>query len=434
MHTNKQENDEPLLNNPNTNLGSPTYGTGAKLNDKSVPHSRSNLIETEDVSFFGMVGWLLWKNYKSQFQRRKKSWIVKMLLPVIFTLILGALRTAFTTDNVDAEYGDETTNLSFGDYNIRHLSYSLNQPFAISPFTARSDLFINLPLCVNNWTGPAPFVSVVKPTSPTNAHIEAVMDIMKSRWSFQGEADQEFIATHGCLEYATQLPFEEGWLLKFFDSNSAVDSYCKEADYGKGWSVVNNSASDEMKNRPIAFGISFKEPSEDGLTWSYELRFNASGDSAASQQGGQGEPSPFEGTTFPVPSTSQPNVNNFNRKLSTQWTAGTGNYYYSFFIHLQNYVDAAITEYVAQQTGIPNPEATLAEINNMTRGFFVFPTPAYQADDFWLTITGLFVFFILIAFVYPYSQIVKALVGEKAAKIKEGMKMMGATFSTFWVS
>ena len=70
----------------------------------------------------------------------------------------------------------------------------------------------------------------------------------------------------------------------------------------------------------------------------------------------------------------------------------------------------------------------------MTKGFYVHPTAAYTTDDFWTTISGLFVFFILISFVYPYSQIVKALVEEKAAKIKEGLKMMGATFATFWVS
>ena len=83
-----------------------SYGTGAKLNDKSLPHSRSNLIETEDVSIFSMIGWLLWKNYKQQFQRRKMSWIIKMMLPIIFTLVLGALRTAFTTTKVNTDYGD----------------------------------------------------------------------------------------------------------------------------------------------------------------------------------------------------------------------------------------------------------------------------------------------------------------------------------------
>ncbi len=39
---------------------------------KSIPKYNDELIETEDVSFFGMVWWLLWKNFKSQCQRRKK--------------------------------------------------------------------------------------------------------------------------------------------------------------------------------------------------------------------------------------------------------------------------------------------------------------------------------------------------------------------------
>merc|ERR1719461_2163803 len=70
----------------------------------------------------------------------------------------------------------------------------------------------------------------------------------------------------------------------------------------------------------------------------------------------------------------------------------------------------------------------------MTKGFWAFPVGRYETDDFWSTLQPLFVFFILISFVYPFSQIVKALVEEKASKIKEGLKMMGATFGTFWVS
>ena len=41
-----------------------------------------------------------------------------------------------------------------------------------------------------------------------------------------------------CAEHAAALPFQEGWLLKYFDSPSDVDNYCKDTDYGKGYGVA----------------------------------------------------------------------------------------------------------------------------------------------------------------------------------------------------
>ena len=140
-----------------------------------------------------MIGWLLWKNYKQQFQRRKMSWIIKMMLPIIFTLVLGALRTAFTTTKVNTDYGDNYSS-SFSlssvcsllgvDYSwcdLRlHIDYEINQPYALSPITTQPDVIINLPLCETNWTGPAPFISIVPPYG-TDPQIDAVLDIMKAK-------------------------------------------------------------------------------------------------------------------------------------------------------------------------------------------------------------------------------------------------------------
>ena len=388
----------------------------------------SELIETEDVSFCSMVSFLLWKNYKSQLQRRKKSWCVKMLLPVVFTCILGALRTAFSVDHEPVAFGQTSEHFSIpGLPTDLSIDVQLNQPFAIDPVPPQSPVFITVPLCMMDWTGPAPFISIV-PRAGSNAHIDAVMGIVRRRWrtTFNISAvPAATLANLSCVEYATALPFAAGWLLKEFDDERSVEAYCKMHDYGKGFGVSGRVDDPVQARRPIAFGITWEPPSEDGLRWSYRLRFNASGDSQASQQGGRGPPSPFDGTLFPVPSTKQDNVNIYNPALLDQWRAGPGNYYYSFFVHVQNFIDLAIAEYVATLNG--SSAEHLAHMGAMTKGFYVHPTPAYTKDDFWVTITGLFVFFILISFVYPYSQIVKALVEEKAAKIKEGLKMMGAT-------
>lgn len=65
---------------------------------------------------------------------------------------------------------------------------------------------------------------------------------------------------------------------------------------------------------------------------------------------------------------------------------------------------------------------------------FWFPTAAYQEDDYWSAMQYTFFFFTLIQFIYPINLNVSSLVEEKAARIAEGMKMMGASKTAYWLS
>eukprot|EP01084_Bolivina_argentea_P017213 32156_1 len=440
---NNDDNGSPLFNNwVNKPVNSLSGVNQPKVNKQPVLASHSNLIITENVSFIYAIILLLWKNYKQQLQRRKISWIIKMLLPVMFTIILGTLRNGYTIITEPVDYGYETQNINLDNINKIFnesfdeiiFNYSLNVPYAIDPISSKSNIFITLPLCAMNWTGPAPFIGIT-PKRNTNKHIDAVLDIMNRRWVAQQTPNQTYINTapYGCIQYAKDLPFTQGWLLKYFDSDNSMNSYCKQNKYGSGFKVTQNINDSSMNKRPIAFGISFSEPSLNGLEWKYKIRFNASGATYQKQQGGQKTSALFsaDGTLFPIPTTNQPNINNFNRNLQDQWTTGSGNYYYSFFIHIQNFIDNSISEYIANISGI---NYSNTNINDMTKGFFVFPTNEYKTDNFWYDISRIFVFFILIGFVYPYSQVVKDLVEEKSNKIKEGLKMMGATATTYWMS
>eukprot|EP01083_Nonionella_stella_P272400 923657_1 len=405
-----------------------TNGTGDGATDghtngsqKLIPKYNDELIETEDVSFFGMVWWLLWKNFKSQCQRRKKSWCVKMLIPVVFTFVLAALRTAFNVDNEPVDYG-----------NYPPPAY-INNPIAINEALTQSNYWSPLTLCDNTTTNPA-FLISISPPYGTNQFINNVIDNLNQSWSHQGPPPtQEYINENRCINYISSLPFAEGWTVKYFDSDGDINTYCKHSNYGKGYNVTGNINDNVQRNRPIGFGISFLPPTNGGLAWSYRLRFNASG-GASGIQPGQGPPQFGASSQWPVPSTDQNNINNFNRKLLDQWSSGSSNYAYSSFINVQAYIDNAITKTIADMSGSTPWDTVSEEILTMNKGYFVFPTGSYSTDDFWTTLEGLFVFFILISFVYPFSQIVKSLVEEKADKIKEGLKMMGATFSTFWVS
>ena len=65
---------------------------------------------------------------------------------------------------------------------------------------------------------------------------------------------------------------------------------------------------------------------------------------------------------------------------------------------------------------------------------FYLPTAAFKSDQFWFYLQYTFIFFTLLQYIYPINLNVSSLVEEKAARIAEGMKMMGATKSAYWLS
>eukprot|EP01083_Nonionella_stella_P115453 342352_1 len=421
METNAQNKKEPLLYTAN---GHDNDVNGSKPSNPPrnlflQDDDACELIETEDVSFFDMVWWLLWKNYKSQCQRRKKAWLIKMLIPVVFTGVLAALRTAFNVDNYPVDYGD----LTDGHYP------PFNNPTAITPYSTSPAYWAPLTLCDNTTDNPAFLIAIV-PSYGANPYIDRAIDQLHASWAQQQPPSN--LHNQRCVDYASSLPFAEGWTVKYFNTSKEVDQYCKDnKNYGIGYNISGNISDPSQRNRPIGFGITFNEPTDDddGIQFSYTIRFNASGGSTGVQPG-QGPPQFGAKSQFPVPSTDQKNINNFNRALKDQWSSGSENYDKSSFINVQAFIDNAIIHIIANISGTNASDLS----DTMTKGFFVFPSAAFATDTFWTTVQGFFVFFILISFVYPFSQIVKSLVEEKAGKIKEGLQMMGATFASFWVS
>lgn len=59
--------------------------------DGSLNQPSIHLQETRDVSFITKLYLLLWKNYKSQFYRRKKPYICKLTFPIFIMVILGLI-------------------------------------------------------------------------------------------------------------------------------------------------------------------------------------------------------------------------------------------------------------------------------------------------------------------------------------------------------
>ena len=182
------------------------------------------VIEAQDVSFFDMVKILLFKNVKSQCQRRLRAWLTKMFIPILFTLILALLRfdtipfhlyqsqmiktkkqkrTAFSVDNQPIDYG-----------------LYINNPSAINVSTISNQYWAPLTLCDNSTDEPAFMISIVPPYG-TNPHIDKVIDKLNQSWTTSSNSPT---LKGRCIDYVTTLPFEEGWIIKYFDSDNALDA------------------------------------------------------------------------------------------------------------------------------------------------------------------------------------------------------------------
>jgi hypothetical protein len=53
-----------------------------------------------------------------------------------------------------------------------------------------------------------------------------------------------------------------------------------------------------------------------------------------------------------------------------------------------------------------------------------FPIPSHQSDNFGAVVGQLLGLFLMLAWAWPFSRLVRNLVEEKEARIKEGLKMM----------
>lgn len=54
--------------------------------------------ENNEISFLGIVRWLIWKNFLQQWQRRKFSLLCKLLCPAICVILIGCLRLVIFYD------------------------------------------------------------------------------------------------------------------------------------------------------------------------------------------------------------------------------------------------------------------------------------------------------------------------------------------------
>ncbi|CAN0021601.1 unnamed protein product [Pylaiella littoralis] len=174
---------------------------------------------------------------------------------------------------------------------------------------------------------------------------------------------------------------------------------------------ASDYSQDQTDNRPaFSAGIVFTSANPD---WAYTIRANITkvGYEAASYY------------MFNVPETRAATENNCKSPTNCPgddegrdvfpWTSL---YHQSPALMLQQLTDSWIMQ-------TERPTAAVAPVVRITE----FPNSSYEEDGFWAQVGGTFAILVVIAVLYPVSNVISALVKEKELRIKEGLKMMGLT-------
>ena len=190
-----------------------------------------------------------------------------------------------------------------------------------------------------------------------------------------------------------------------FSSIEKMEERIKDKAYGKN-------------NDLICFGIRFKK---EGHKYDYSLHYFES----LFSQGVQDIPNMRNGVfLFSQGVQDIPNMRNgvFDKFSTGPDLAGYRKYQNSGYI----YIMKLINEYIlAEETGSP------AEID---MAMIALPYENYRSDPFSAVIGYFIPFFMVIAYMCPLCLYVYRMVGEKENKSKEGMKIMGLSEGTYFLS
>ena len=274
------------------------------------PSKSTDDIELRDPSFVNSFRWLVWKNFRQSVIRRPCSFLIRIFLPSLFMLILFGLRETYDIDKYIPAVFDTNTADDYGGYLLSSDLSEYGVWFAEQPSLNHSTFIEDL-ICFeheedddgNEKDYDLPAFSIGFVPNPFDTYSrksglsETGFNRYKDFFNILNQTYQSQFGTNGwdedrlknitlveynsklkaknvdrCKVYAPYLPFEEGWLLRFFQDEDDLRDFVKKNNYGKNYLVSN-----QLHNRrPVGIAIVIDEISDDGMKWKYTMRFNSS--------------------------------------------------------------------------------------------------------------------------------------------------------------
>ena len=314
---------------------------------------------------------LTWKN---NILRRKnwKSWLVELFVPVALTLGMVAIY-----DTIDPRTVSEVLSNNPRSTRFDHFYASYSTP--VCDDSQDTNIFWR---CGNgrdcDATACDKLTFAFAPASATDAPAAAAAAALRQELQTLTNNDVPTLV---------------------FPSEEELDAYIAAPEYAVTTTRQNIGVAVVFDSGPPA--------------WTYHLRFNRTMNA---------------GYTYMLPPTSL--ATDSLLKSPYDWPKACSrcgmqyldSWYKSGALAVQNLVDSFI---VSQAAGAPI---------KLTASVVDFPSPAYEEAGFWGLVASFYGIFMVIAILYPVSNVVRSLVIEKEARIREGMRMMALTDSALYAS
>ena len=196
-------------------------------------------------------------------------------------------------------------------------------------------------------------------------------------------------------------------LFTYFESENSFENYIEGSKY-------SYNPEDPVYNAAIIFNDGYP-------SWDFTIRLNKT-----------------RGNNL-NPETKGPAVNDVVKTNSQQPTTASGasippyleSYRDSGALALQEIVHNFIATEACQKSGICTKQENVTV--NMI-GTADFPNPLNKGDGFWQIVGIYFALLMILATLYPISNVIKSLVQEKETKIREGMLMMALRQDALWLT
>ena len=226
---------------------------------------------------------LLIRKHLKEDLRRPKGFTCEMICPVIVFLLFALLRATIDKEEIDINYSDDIKEAKlpvFYDYKDRNSTYA-----TLNIYTDIARLIClegDLRSSDSGLYYPASYFAIIPPPS-THSNIQHIINEMTLAWNYSKISwdtsntncqFQQFSIPQCRTECKyNDLTFTENSILKYFNSESELNSYLTNNKYGSNtWDPTDFASSDKI--RPISFAIVFNNY-ENWESMSYTLRGNA---------------------------------------------------------------------------------------------------------------------------------------------------------------
>ena len=217
----------------------------------------------------------------------------------------------------------------------------------------------------------------------------------------QVKAAQDFIAyVNSSLELTQNVS-----LFTYFESESDFIRYVRQDGYSR-----------DTANIPVySSAVIFNSASPN---WDYTIRLNKTSANAFGD---------FEDALY-LPNTEE--ITNIFLKSATEWPINEGvydsnpymdSYVFNGLFSLTNYVNSFVSTEACRLQGMCSSSEDV-DVRNI--GMVHFPNVEIKEDSFWASVGSSFALLMILALLYPISNVIKSLVKEKESRLKEGMLMM----------